>query len=221
MKTAIVLGASGLVGSNLVLDLLRDSTVSKVKIFVRRPYSIEDEKLEVHIVDFDMPESFKELVVGDVLFSCMGTTIKTAGSKEAQYKVDFTYQHEFAKMAKENGIDTYFLVSSTSASSASRFFYSRIKGELEEAIRKLNFNRTVIIRPSVLIGPRPENRIGEKVSASLVNSLAVIIPFLRKYKGILGSDVARAMVNIFKSKPNKSIEIYELDEILPFSKLTP
>ncbi len=220
MKTAIVIGASGLVGSNLVLDLLRDSSVSKVKIFVRRPYSIEDEKLEVNIVDFDTPESFRDVLVGDVLFSCMGTTRKTAGSKQEQFKVDYTYQYNVAQMARENKVPVYVLVSSTSASPKSHFFYSRIKGELEEAIRKLNFQRTVFIRPSVLMGPRPENRFGEKLSAKVINGLSALIPGLRKYKGILGSDVAKAMLNIYKSETHSPVEVYELDELFPFAKST-
>jgi len=153
-KTAIIIGATGLVGANLLSQILKDNTFSKVKIFVRRTTGIIHEKLEENIIDFDKIEEIKEKISGDVLFSCLGTTLKQAGSKSKQYMVDFIYQHEFAKHASENGVSEYFLVSSAGANPKSIVFYSRIKGELEEAVKELKFSKISIMQPSVLSGER-------------------------------------------------------------------
>ncbi len=215
-KIAIVLGATGLVGGHLVNQLLSDSTIKEVKIFVRRPVAINHPKLTVNIVDFNEPVSFQKQVTGDVVFSCMGTTIKTAGSQEAQYTVDYTYQFQFAQMASGNKVAQYFLVSSSGANSGSRFFYPRIKGELEEEVKKLPFQNIVIVRPSLLLGERPERRIGEKFGEKLFKVVGPIIPGLKKYKPILGAQVASAMLNVSKSNSQNFLQL-ELDELFPFS----
>ena len=164
---ANVIGASGLVGHELLVQLLNHPEFEKVRIFVRRTTGIVHPKLEEQIIDFDRPESWKPLVQGDVLFSTLGTTIKTAKTKENQYRVDFTYQYEFAKAASENSVPVYQLVSSLGANPKSSVFYSRMKGELEDAVAKLPFQKLVISRPSILDGDRQENRTGEKVSLIL------------------------------------------------------
>lgn len=215
-KIAVVLGATGLVGGHLVDQLLEDQTIKEVKIFVRRPASIKHPKLTVHVVDFNNPDTFKNLVTGDLVFSCMGTTIKTAGSQDAQYKVDYTYQFEFAQMASENKVSDYFLVSSSGANSGSMFFYPRIKGQLEEQVKKLDFKKVVIVRPSLLVGERPEERMGEKFGEKFMNMFGSIIPGLKKYKPILGAQVASAMLNVSKSNTQEFLQL-ELDELFPFS----
>lgn len=215
-KIAVVVGATGLVGGHLVDQLLEDHTIKEVKIFVRRAASIKHPKLTVHVVDFNNPDTFKNLVTGDMVFSCMGTTIKTAGSQDAQYKVDYTYQFEFAEMASENKVSDYFLVSSSGANSGSMFFYPRIKGQLEEQVKKLGFKKVVIVRPSLLVGERPEERMGEKFGEKFMNMFGSIIPGLKKYKPILGAQVASAMLNVSKSNTKEFLQL-ELDELFPFS----
>ncbi len=212
-KTALIIGATGLVGSNLLQQLLLDNDFSSVKIFVRRATGITHPKLKKFIIDFDKLELSKSDITGDVLFSCMGTTLKQAGSKEAQYKVDFTYQYEFAKLAAENGVADYLLISAASSSSKSTIFYSRIKGELEDAIKLLQFNRIRILQPSVLAGERSEDRIGEKLGAGIINVLGMVVPFLKKYRSIPGETVAHALIELYTRKEPEKIKTYKLDEL--------
>lgn len=138
---ALVIGATGATGKDLVNKLLEDKDFQEVHAFVRRPLNIKNEKLKAHVVDFEKPEEWKDLVKGDVAFSCLGTTLKDAGSKDAQRKVDFDYQYQFAKNAKENEVEDYILVSSYGANPNSKIFYSRMKGELEKEVKNLHFNK--------------------------------------------------------------------------------
>ena len=126
----LLIGATGATGRDLLKLLLDDSEVDSVVIFVRRDVGIEHHKLTIHVIDFEKPEEWVHLVNGDVLFSCLGTTLKDAGSKAAQWKVDYDYQYSFAKAARQNGVECYVLVSAMNASSNSGFFYSRMKGKL-------------------------------------------------------------------------------------------
>jgi len=173
-KVANLIGASGLVGQQLLQQLLAHPEFEKVRSFVRRPSGNVHPKLDELVIDFDQPENWSKLVKGDVLFSSLGTTIKTAKTKENQYRVDFTYQYEFAKAAAGNGVGAYMLVSSMGADPKSSVFYSKMKGELEEAVAKLNFRKYIIVRPSILDGDRKEKRAGEKIGL-------VISRFLTKY----------------------------------------
>ena len=194
MKTAIVIGATGLVGNELVQQLLKDSRFDKVKVFVRRSMKIVNNKLEEHIVDFETPDSWKKNVTGDVLYSAMGTTLKAAGSKEAQYKIDYTYQYQVARMAANNNVGQYVLVSAAGSSVDSKIFYSKMKGELERDVKKLPFDTIHIIRPGMLAGERREARSGEKIGIGIMN-LVAMIPGLHRLKPIQGAEVARAMIN--------------------------
>ena len=194
MKTALVIGATGLVGRELVQQLLQDDRFDKVIVFVRRTTGISQPKLQEHLIDFDAPESWQHLVKGDVLFSALGTTIKQAGSQTAQYKIDYTYQYNFAKAAALNGVSTYVLISSAGANAASRIFYSRMKGELEEAVKMLAIPHIHIIQPGLLTGDRQEFRLGEKIAEPIVAAITVLPP-LRKYRPIHARTVARAMIN--------------------------
>lgn len=198
--TANVIGASGLVGQQLVIQLLENPEFEKVRVFVRRETGIIHPKLEELLIDFDKPESWKQLVQGDVLFSTMGTTIKTAKTKDNQYRVDFTYQYQFAKSAAENGISTYVLVSSMGANSKSSVFYSKIKGELEEAVEKLNFRKLLIFRPSILDGNRQEQRVGEKIGLVIVRFVTQFI--LKKYKPTPVDVLAGKMIRLATDKVN-------------------
>ena len=165
MKTLLI-GATGATGSDLLDLLLDDGEVESVVIFVRRNPGVEHPKLIVHVIDFEKPGEWSHLVKGDVLFSCLGTTRKDAGSKNAQWKVDYDYQYSFAKAARENGVGWYVLVSAMNASSKSRFFYSRMKGELDDDVTKLGFPRLLIFKPPSLIrkgSDRKMEKMGVKV----------------------------------------------------------
>ena len=171
---AILIGATGLIGKSLLKQLLEDQGITEVLVFHRRATGVTHPKLSEHIIDFDQPESWADRVQGDVLFSTLGTTIKSAGSKDAQYKVDFTYNYQTAQAAAQNGVHTYVLLSSAGANPSSSIFYSRMKGELDEAVKKLAFGRIRILKPSVLDGDREEFRLGERIGIVLGNALAFV-----------------------------------------------
>jgi len=212
MKTAIIAGATGLVGGHLLEQVLDDPYFDEVIIFVRRTTGIDHPKLTEHIVNFDKPGEWKDRVKGDILFSAMGTTLKQAGSKEAQKKVDYTYQYEMAKMAAENGVQDYVLVSTPGASPNSMVFYTRIRGELDRDVKKLDFNRIIILKPSVLDGKRELKRRGEEIGIKLGNLLKGI-PGLKKYRPIHGKIVARAMIGAVKKEEDAGLREYVLDEL--------
>lgn len=194
-KTALVFGATGLVGSHLIQFLILHPAYQKIVAFSRRPLSIDHPKLTVHLIDFDQPQKWKPLVKGDDLFCCLGTTMATAGSKEVFYKVDFEYAYAAAEAALSNGGNQLLLVSSVGAQADSIFYYSKVKGQLEDAVKKLDFWSVHIFQPSVLLGERNENRFGEKIAARLGK---VIDRFtgglLTKYRPIEADVVAKSMV---------------------------
>jgi uncharacterized protein YbjT (DUF2867 family) len=197
-KVANIIGSTGLVGHQLLTQILDHPEFQKVRIFVRRATGIVHPKLEEKIIDFDQTESWKPLVTGDVLFSTLGTTIKTAKTKENQFRVDFTYQFEFAKAAAENGVSVYLLVSSMGANPKSSVFYSRMKGELEDAVAKLPFQKLFIIRPSILDGDRQEKRAGEKFG--LILSRFVTRFILKVYKPTPVDLLASKMISLSLEK---------------------
>jgi uncharacterized protein YbjT (DUF2867 family) len=210
VKTALLIGATGLVGSQLLGQLLNDGRFGKVIAFGRRKSGQSHSKLEEQVVDFEAPESWSSLVKGDVAFSALGTTRKQAGSLAGQKKVDYDYQLAFAKAAASNSVATYVLVSASSANPRSSIFYTRIKGELDRDVQQLGFERIRILRPS-LLGGRPQARVGEKLGGAflgVVNALGIA----RKYREIPGEVVAKAMVNAGLD-PEKGTHIYTLDEL--------
>ncbi|GIX43582.1 MAG: oxidoreductase [Leptospiraceae bacterium] len=207
---AIIIGATGATGSELLKLLLEDKDFHQIDIFVRRSISLEHPKLNVYKIDFEKPEEWKHFVKGDVLFSCLGTTLKDAGCKEKQWKVDFDYQYQFAKIAKENGVSIYVLVSSASASPNSPFFYLRMKGQLEETIKQLDFNHTIIFKPPLLI--RGDNkRTGEVIAYNILKILNQLGLFLSS-KPLETHLLAKAMIIASKNIKNK-LQIIEGQEI--------
>lgn len=214
MKTAIVVGATGLVGSFVTLKLLEDNRYEKVKVFVRNSLGINHSKLEENIINFNKLENWKNKIVGDELYSALGTTIKKAGSKENQYKIDFTYQYDFAEAASENGVKNYFLVSSIGANYKSSNFYLRLKGNLDEKIQQLSFERIRIFRPSILVGLRSEKRLMEELGIKLAGIVTSIIPAIKKYNPINASDVAAAMIKSANDGSTDKTIIYDSEKIL-------
>jgi uncharacterized protein YbjT (DUF2867 family) len=211
-NTAVLIGATGLVGHALLRLLLADKRFSKVVVLGRRSLMVEDSKLTEYVINFDQPEKWVNLVQGDVAFSTLGTTLRSAGSKEAQYKVDFTYQLRFAEAAKQNGIQVFVLVSAAGANAKSSNFYIRMKGELDQAVTALGFQQTYIIRPGFLKGLRREFRLGEVLAQPLLEVLR-FVPCLRKFRPIDCWIVAKAMINSAFSAKAAPVETYTLEEV--------
>ena len=208
-KTAIVLGGTGLVGSALIQQLILDENYQKIIVLTRRNLDFSNPKMEVKMVDFDKISDYQNEIKGDVLFSSMGTTIGKAKTKENQYKIDYTYQYEVAKLAAQNGVKNYVLISSAGANANSKIFYSKMKGELDAAVQQLPFEKITILRPSFLDGDRKESRLGEKIGMA-VFKLVAWIPGIKKYRPIHVNQVAQAMRNaVSKGKSG----IFELDQV--------
>jgi uncharacterized protein YbjT (DUF2867 family) len=216
MKTAIVIGATGLVGNYITQKLLKNSRYQCVKLFVRRSFQIDDPKLEEHIVDFDKIREWKNQLIGDELYSALGTTIKKAGSKQAQYKIDFTYQYRTAELCSGNKVEKLLLVSSIGADENSKNFYLRMKGELDEAIIKLPFKQIFIFRPSILAGKRKEKRLTESIGINSAEIITKIIPALKKYRPIEAERVADAMIKSANQITPERVTIYESNNIFEF-----
>ena len=213
MKTALVIGSSGLIGSELLDLLLASSNYAKVITFVKRDTGIQHAKLTQHIIDFDQPEAYHKLVVGDDLFCTIGTTIKKAGSKDAFRTVDFEYPKQFAIYAIENKVKNFYLVSSLDANAKSANFYLKTKGEIQDFLKTCTFESVSILQPSLLIGNRTEFRLGEKVGAFFMKAFSFVFQGnFKKYKPIEAVTVAKALVEIGK-KESKGFTIYKSDEI--------
>lgn len=212
MKRAIIIGATGLVGRELVKLAVEDPYFSEIAIFVRKASGFNHPKLKEEIIDFDAPDRWKDKVKGDVLFSALGTTLKKAGSKSAQRKVDYSYQYTFAKIASENAVPDYVLVSAPGASPDSMIFYSRIKGELDRNVEKLAFRHITLIKPSILVGERDDERKGEEIGIKVMDFFKKV-PGLKKYRPINGRIVARSMINAAKMKKDERFKEYSLDEL--------
>ncbi|HTB59547.1 MAG TPA: NAD(P)H-binding protein [Polyangia bacterium] len=210
MKTALMIGATGLVGSQLLPQLLNDPRFGRVVSFGRRKTGQAHPKLEEQVVDFEALESWASRVQGEVAFSSLGTTRKQAGSLAAQKKVDYDYQLAFAKAAAKNGVPSYVLVSASSANPSSSIFYTRIKGELDRDVQQLGFERVRILRPS-LLGGRPQARVGERLGGALLGAVNAF-GIARKYREIPAAVVAKAMLNAALD-PEKGTHIYTLDEL--------
>jgi len=196
LRSAVVVGATGLVGSRLVLALTTDAECAGVVALGRRPSGITAKTLKDVTADLGKPETYREHLNVDCVFCALGTTIKKAGSEDAFRRVDYEYPLTVARAAAESGARRFALVSAVGADAKSRVFYSRVKGELEEALAKLPFPRGLrIARPSILLGDRSEPRPGEHVAALLMRATAPLFAGgLKKYRAITDEQVARALV---------------------------
>lgn len=210
MKTALVAGASGLVGSALIKRLTDTTEYDQVHILARKELDLVHPKLVQHIVLFDQLESYNFDFRADDAFCTLGTTISKAGSKNAFILVDRDYVSSFAEMAKAMGVTGFFVVSSMGANPASAIFYNKIKGLMEGDLKKFGFPRLGIFRPSLLLGPRKEKRAGEKFAGWLMRTLDFMIP--PKYKAIDVDSVAKKMIEVALLEEN-GILVLESDKL--------
>ena len=210
---ALIIGATGATGKDLVNVILQDVFYSEVVIFVRRSGGIVHPKLKEIITDFDKLEEAAELIKGEVLFSCLGTTIKAAGSKDKQWHIDYEIPLQFAEIAKRNGVTKMVLLSAYGASAASSMFYSQLKGKLEDAIVKLDFSSSFIFRPG-LLEREDTDRTGERISAAVLhflNRLGIVRKFKPMPTTILAEKLAKAPKAFSKGQ-----HVIELNKIFVF-----
>lgn len=209
MKTAIIVGATGLIGKELCKQLIADARYEKVKLLVRKHQELRHPKIEELIIDFNNLNDLS--ILGDELYCCLGTTIKTAGSKEAFYKVDYEYVVQIAKQALQSGVRKIVVVSAMAANKNSSVFYNKVKGEMEEAVSQLGFQNCIIVRPSMLLGNRAEFRLGELIGKKVMMALSFLIP--AKYKAIYDHQVVKAMIDNCNNSEQKLL-IVENDKML-------
>ena len=207
---ALIIGATGATGKDLVTQLLADDTYSEVHCFVRKPLTLTHPKLHAHVVDFETPEAWADLLRGDVAFSCLGTTLAAAGSKEAQWRVDYDYQYNFAKHCRNNGVPTFVLISAAGAKVPSKLFYNRMKGQLEDAVKALGFPRLLIFQPSVLVR-KGSDRKGEQFGLKMIVLLNKLGLF-KRYRP-MPTDILAQKIRKEVATAAKGIHTFTLDEI--------
>lgn len=211
-QTAVVLGATGLIGSSLVEQLLSDDAFLRVRVLVRKPISIQHPKLEVFITDFSDYNIYrKNLGTGDCIFSCIGTTnANVKGDKLLYRSIDFDIPVNAARFGKEAGFKQFLLVSAIGADARSRIFYSRLKGEVEEMIAGYKFKSFHVFRPSFLLGRKQGERTGESIASNLFRVFSFLVP--SKYKAINGATVAKAMLTAAK-EGKEGFSVYYYNEM--------
>ena len=212
MKTALIFGSSGLVGKNLLNQVINNSNYSKIKIFVRSSPDISDRKIEIINTDFKDLEIIKNLITGDDCFFCIGTTKKKSPDKKEYRRIELDLPKQIAQISKSNGVKSFIFVSSGFADPKNSGDYLKFKGLVEEEIKSLNFEKIGILRPSFLLGNRKENRLGEKIGIFIFKLLSpLFIGPIKKMKPIHSDIVAKAMIQI----ANEDIQqtIFESNEI--------
>ncbi|MEY4278494.1 MAG: hypothetical protein RL377_498 [Bacteroidota bacterium] len=210
--TALVIGATGATGSELVKQLIEDDRFNSVVVFSRRALDFTHAKLTCHVVDFDNPKSWSDLVKGDVLFSALATTLKQAGSQKEQYKIDYTYQYQTAATAVSNGVAKYVLVSAMGANADSWLFYPRIKGELDNAVAALPFNQIHIFRPGFLLRQLDKIRPMEKIGISIIHFFNKLGLF-KSQKPLPVALLAQKMRAVLVNPNAQQFQVYSLDSI--------
>jgi uncharacterized protein YbjT (DUF2867 family) len=211
-RTALVFGASGLIGNQLVHLLNQDATYSSVILFVRSPLGSNLDKVHEQVVDFSRLPDLAPLIKGDDLYICLGTTRKKAGSVKRVEEIDRDLPVGIARMAAKNQVTRIAVVSSMGADRGSGNYYLRIKGEMEEGIRNIGFEQTIIARPSMLFGPRKEFRLAEKIAGVVMKGIGfLLVGKAAKYRGIEALTVARAMLALIKSSSKQVV--FQSDEL--------
>lgn len=208
-KTAVVIGASGLVGRQLLKQLSANDDYCEIKTFTRSPLpeNLVCEKIQQHVVDFADMAEWSSKIIGTQVFCCIGTTLKKAGSKERQYVIDVDYPSQFLSYAKANGCKAAAVISSIGAGSPKSSFYLGLKAKLERSCVNDGFEHLVIVRPSVLVGERQEFRLGEEIGIVALRALASL-PGIKKYRPIDAAQVAKAMLH-FINQPSQEQYIFE------------
>jgi len=216
MKTALVFGSSGLIGGHLLNQLINDTNYNKIKIFVRSEPENNDPKVEIIKTDFNNLENHKEDIKGEDCFFCIGTTKQNSPDKNEYRRVELEVPKQIAQIAKSNLVNSFVFVSSGYADPKSSGDYLRFKGEVEEELKRLNFPKLGIMRPSFLLGDRKEKRIGEKIGIFVFKLLSpLFVGPLKKMKPIQSATVAKSMIAI--SQNDISQIIFESDEIADLS----
>ena len=217
MKKALIFGSSGLVGSNLVKIILQNEKYDHIKLFVRSETENKSKKLEIIKTDFNNLEKHKDSIIGDDCFFCIGTTRKNTPDKNEYIRTEYNIPVEIGKIAKSNSVKNFIYVSSLGANPNASGLYLKNKGQAEQELINLNFPRLAIIRPSILLGNRKENRIGEKIGIFVMKLLSpLFLSKLKKYKPIKVENVAKAMVNIAQNDYQK--KIFESDQLMEIAK---
>ena len=216
MRTALIFGSSGLVGGHLLNQLIKDNNYSKIKLFVRSISKITDSKVEIIKTDFNNLENHKEDIKGDDCFFCIGTTKKNSPDKNEYRKVELEIPKKIAQITKLNSINSFVFVSSGYADPKSSGDYLKFKGEVEEELKRLNFSKLGIMRPSFLLGDRKEKRIGEKIGIFVFKMLSpLFVGPIKKMKPIHSEVVAKAMIAIAQSDTQQiTFESNEISEII-------
>lgn len=210
LKTALVVGASGLVGHHLLSQLLSNEYYQKVIVVARNTLAIDTSSYsqqmreKLHLITVDFEQLSLTNIYADHVFCALGTTIKKAGSKHAFCQVDFAYPLLVAQQCKENGASLFAIVSAMGANSNSQIFYNKVKGDIEDSLRQLNFEHLGIFRPSMLSGDRGEFRIKEYIGSLFMKAFAFLLP--KNYRIIAANKVASAMIKYARS-PNNKISI--------------
>ena len=212
MKTALLFGSSGLVGGHLLNQLINDNKYSKIKLFIRKDPEISDPKVEVIKTNFNNLQNHKEDIKGDDCFFCIGTTKQNSPDKNEYRRVELDMPKEIAQIAKLNSVNSFVFVSSGYADPKSSGDYLKFKGEVEEELKKLNFPKLGIMRPSFLLGDRKEKRIGEKIGIFIFKILSpLFLGPIKKMKPIHSATVAKAMIRTANENLEKNI--FESNEI--------
>ena len=205
MKTALVFGSSGLVGGHLLNQLIENDDYNKIKIFVRSEPEINDPKVEIIKTDFNNLENHKEDIKGDDCFFCIGTTKQNSPDKSEYRRVELDVPKQIAQIAKSNSVNSFVFVSSGYADPKSSGDYLKFKGEVEEELKRLNFPKLGIMRPSFLLGDRKEKRVGEKIGIFVFKLLSpLFLGPLKKMKPIHSATVAKAMISTANENSRKN-----------------
>jgi len=202
-KTAIILGATGLTGSILLENLLKDPSFEKIKLFSRSATEQKSPKIEEHLIDMFQLEKHSEAFTADIVFCCIGTTKAKTPDKETYKKIDYGIPVTAAKLAKQNNIETFIVISALGADENSSIFYNKTKGEMQRDVRKQNIENTYILQPSLIVGDRDESRFGEKVATFFMKTFGFLIP--KKYKMIKAETIAEAMLVLAKNGDSEKI----------------